>query len=123
METFITGATLARNRVALAKNLEPSKYWDHLYQQNVFDADDVEEVKAEETRKEQAEAMLEKLERKPPEQLTPFLTVLNQVQPHLFELLQRGPPPEQRIQQTQSGKEAIYVTLRLSVICTRQFQQ
>ena len=103
----ITGRTLARNRVALAKNLEPSKYWNHLYQESVFDADDVDDVKAEKTRKKQAEAMLEKLELKTPEELTLFLTVLNQVQPHLCELLQREPPPEQRVQQTQSGKEAI----------------
>lgn len=107
MEAFISGITLRRNRVKLAKNLEPSKYWNYLYQESVFDADDVDEVKAEKTRKKQAEAMLEKLERLPPAKLTAFLTVLNQVQPHLYELLQREPPPEQRALQTQSGKEAI----------------
>ena len=104
MEVFISGTMLARNRVALAKNLEPSKYWNYLYQESVFDADDVDDVKAEKTRKKQAELMLEKLERLPPEKLTHFLIVLNKVQPHLCELLQREPPPEQRVPQTQSGK-------------------
>ena len=106
MEAIVTGATLARNRVDLVKNLEPPKYWNYLYQEGVFDSDDVDDVKAERTRKRQAEAMLEKLERLPPAKLAVFCTVLNQIQPHLSEMLQREPPPEQRphVHQAQSGK-------------------
>lgn len=89
MDSFHLGGRLIKNRIAILKDLEPSKYWNYLYQEGIFDMDDMDEVKAEKTRKKKAEALLEKVERSGPEGIAIFTDTLRQIQPHLYDLLQR----------------------------------
>ena len=79
---------LRRNRKAIIRDLDPSKSWNYLYQEEIFDLDDIEEVKAERTRKKKAEALLEKVERSGPDGMAIFAESLRQSQRHLFDLLQ-----------------------------------
>ena len=79
---------LRRNRKAILKDLDPSKSWNYLYQEGIFDLDDIEEVKAERTRKKKAEALLEKVEHAGPVGIAVFAETLRESQRHLFDLLQ-----------------------------------
>ena len=79
---------LRRNRKAILRDLDPSKSWNYLYQEGIFDLDDLDEVKAEKTRKKKAEALLEKVEHSGPEGIAVFAQTLRESQPHLFDLLQ-----------------------------------
>lgn len=72
---------LRKNRQLLIKDLEPWKIVNDLAE--IFDEDDRDEVKAENTRKEQAEALLDMLPRKGPTAFKQFLRALNKRQPHL----------------------------------------
>ena len=80
---------LRRNRKAILQDLDPSKSWNYLYQEGIFDLDDIEEVKAERTRKKKAEALLEKVERSGPGGIAVFAETLRESHRHLFDLLQR----------------------------------
>ena len=95
---------LRANFDAILKDLEPSKYWNYLYQEGIFDEDDMDDVKTLRTRKKQAEELLGKVQRSGPEKITVFVNALNNTQPHLYELLQREIPGEQL--QRQTGKVA-----------------
>lgn len=79
---------LRRNRKAILRDLDPSKSWNYLYQEGIFDLDDIEEVKAERTRKKKAEALLEKVEHAGPVGIAVFAETLRESQLHLFNLLQ-----------------------------------
>ena len=79
---------LRRNRKAILRDLDPSKCWNYLYQEGIFDLDDIEEVKAERTRKKKAEALLEKVEHSGPGGIAIFAESLRESQSHLFDLLQ-----------------------------------
>lgn len=95
------GERLARNRVAIARDLEPKKYWDYLYQEGVFDLDDIDELKAEKGRKNMTDALLGKVERSGPGGIAVFAKTLKQKQPHLFEVLQSELPSEPLATQVQ----------------------
>ena len=79
---------LRRNRKAILRDLDPSKCWNYLYQEGIFDLDDIEEVKAERTRKKKAEALLERVEHSGPDGIAIFAESLRESQSHLFDLLQ-----------------------------------
>ncbi|XP_074615788.1 uncharacterized protein LOC141875405 [Acropora palmata] len=72
---------LRKNRQHLIRDLEPLKILNDLAQ--IFDEDDRDEVKAESTRKEQVEVLLDMLPRKGPKVFEDFLRALNKRQPHL----------------------------------------
>ena len=72
---------LRKNRQHLIKDLEPVKVLNDLAQ--IFDEDDRDEVKAETTRKDQVETLLDMLPRKGPTVFEEFLRALNKRQPHL----------------------------------------
>lgn len=72
---------LRKNRQYLIRDLEPLKILNDLPE--IFDEDDRDEVKAENTRKDQVEALLDILPRKGPTAFKQFLCALNKRQPHL----------------------------------------
>ena len=111
MDSFHLGGRLIKNRIAILKDLEPSKYWNYLYQEGIFDMDDMDEVKAEKTRKKKAEALLEKVERSGPEGIAIFTDTLRQIQPHLYDLLQRIGDSHEEGQQIPKGKLKTHISL------------
>lgn len=72
---------LKKNRQHLIRDLEPLKLLNDLAE--LFDEDDRDEVKAENTRKDQVEALLDMLPRKGPTAFEEFLRALNKRQSHL----------------------------------------
>ena len=94
---WVYGIRLRGNYDAIVRDLDPQKYWNLLYQEGVFEFDDMDEVKAEKGRKNQAEMLLAKVQRSGPRNIAVFVKALNTSQPHLFELLQTE-VPEERIQ-------------------------
>lgn len=72
---------LRKNRQHLIRDLEPLKILNDLAE--IFDEDDRDEVKAESTRKDQVEVLLDKLPKKGPKVFEDFLRALNKRQPHL----------------------------------------
>ena len=105
MDMDVLRERLASNRVAIAKDLEPKKYWNYLYQGGIFDLDDIDDLKAEKGRKNMTEALLGKVERSGANGIAIFVQTLSQIQPHLFELLQRELPREQLGTQVQGGNK------------------
>ena len=95
---------LIANREAILKDLEPSKYWNYLYQEGIFDEDDIDDVKTLRTRKQRAEELLAKVQRSGPTQIAVFLNALNNTQPHLYELLQREVNRPGELLQRQAGQ-------------------
>ena len=94
---WVYGIRLRGNYDTIVRDLDPQKYWNLLYQEGVFEFDDMDEVKAEKGRKKQAEMLLAKVQRSGPRNIAVFVKALNTSQPHLFELLQTE-VPEERIQ-------------------------
>lgn len=92
---------LTLNRVAILKDLEPKKHWNYLIQEGVLDYDDLDELKAEKTRKAQGELLIEKVLRAGRQNVDVFVDSLNIYQRHLFELLQRDLP--ERLQRQQGN--------------------
>lgn len=80
---------LKRNYRAILRDLEPKKVVNILYEKDVFDADDMEEVKCEKTRKKQAEVLLQKVDNLGDFEVAIFVSSLQQIQRHLYDLLQR----------------------------------
>ena len=93
--------SLTSNRVAIVKDLEPKKHWNYLIQQGVIDDDDLDELKAEKTRKARAELLIEKVLRAGRQNVDFFVKSLGIYQRHLYELLQ-GDLPE-RLQRQQGN--------------------
>ena len=73
---------------AILRDLEPKRLADILYQEEVFDYDEMDEVKCEKTRKLQAEVLLGKVNRMGDRKVAIFVDSLRQTQRHLYELLQ-----------------------------------
>ena len=73
---------------AILRDLEPKKLVNILYQEELFDDDDMEEVKCERTRKKQAEVLLAKVKLLEESEVETFVESLRQTQRHLYELLQ-----------------------------------
>jgi len=90
---------LTLNRVAILKDLEPKKHWNYLIQEGVLDYDDLEELKAEKTRKARGELLIEKVLRAGRQNVDVFMNSLSIYQRHLYELLQRDLPERPRRQQ------------------------
>lgn len=80
---------LQKNREKVLKDLEPRKILNILYQEEVFDLDEMDEVKEEKTRKKQAEMLLDKITRAGDRNMAIFVNGLQKTQRHLYELLQR----------------------------------
>lgn len=76
------------NHDKVLRDLEPGKILSLLYQAEVFDLDDKDEVKAGITRKKQAEILLDKIVRSGYQNLVKFVNALQNTQPHLHRLLQ-----------------------------------
>ena len=75
--------------VAILRDLEARRLVDILYQEEVFDVDDMAEVKCEKTRKKRAEVLLQKVQTLGDNQVAIVVNSLQQTQQHLYELLQR----------------------------------
>ena len=90
---------LRGNRVAILKDLEPKKHWNYLIQEGVLDYDDLDELKAEKTRKARAELLLRKVLLAGARKINIFVMSLSIYQPHLHELLQRDLPETLQRQQ------------------------
>ena len=89
---------------AVLRDLEPRKLVNILYQKEVFDDDDMDEVKCEKTRKMQAEVLLKKVKLLGDNEVAIVVESLQQTQRHLFELLQTPVPDEARnLSQVQAG--------------------
>lgn len=80
---------LRKNRDKVLKDLEPRKILNTLYQEEVFDLDEMDEVNGEKTRKKQAEMLLDKITRAGDRNMAIFVNGLQKTQRHLYELLQR----------------------------------
>ena len=87
------------NHVDILKDLEPEKHWNYLIQEGVLDYDDLEELKAENTRKARGELLIGKVSRAGARKINVFVDSLRIYQPHLYELLQRDVPERLRRQQ------------------------
>lgn len=90
---FFINFRLQKKYEAIRRDLEPEKILGYLYQEEVIDLDDMDEVKAEKTRKKKAEQLIEILQRKGREDpslraMEVFVEVLEQRQPHLARILQ-----------------------------------
>lgn len=79
---------------AILQDLEPKKLVNILYQEEVFDDDDMEDVKCEKTRKKQAEVLLAKVKLLGDSEVVIVVESLRQTQRHLYELLQTPAPGE-----------------------------
>lgn len=79
---------LQKNYQAILRDLEPRKLVNILYQEEVFDDDDMEEVKCEKTRKKKAEVLLAKVKLLEDSEVATVVDSLRQTQRHLYELLQ-----------------------------------
>ena len=90
---------LRGNRVAILKDLEPKKHWNYLIQEEVLDYDDLDDLKAEKTRKARAELLLGKVLLAGARKIHIFVDSLSIYQPHLYELLQRDLPERLQGQQ------------------------
>ena len=80
---------------AILRDLEPKKLVNILYQEEVFDEDDMADVKCEKTRKKQAEVLLEKVKLLGDSEVAIVVDSLQQTQRHLYNLLQRPFPGEE----------------------------
>ena len=87
---------LQKYYTAVLRDLEPRKLVNILYQEEVFDDDDMEEVKCERTRKKQAEVLLQKVKLLSDDEVAIVVDSLQQTQRHLYELLQTPVQGEER---------------------------
>lgn len=97
---------LQKNYTAILRDLEPKKVVNILFQDEVFDSDEMDEVKCEKTRKKQAEVLLDKVSRLGERDIAIFVNSLRQTQRHLYDLLQRPVPGEELQAQIQSQMQA-----------------
>lgn len=102
---------LKKNYTAILRDLEPKKVVNILYEKDVFDSDDMEEVKCEKTRKKQAEVLLQKVDNLGDIEVAIFVNSLQQIQRHLYELLQRQVHGEVEMIQSQNQVNAVMENL------------
>ena len=86
---------LRKHYQAILRDLEPTRLVDFLYQEEVFDYDEMDEVKCENRRKKQAEVLLGKVNRMSDRKMAIFVESLRQTQEHLYELLRTPIPGEE----------------------------
>lgn len=82
------GYRLKKNYEKVLEDLEPKKLVNRLYQEEVFDLDEKDEVMAEKTRKDRANVLLGKIQRAGDHNMVIFVNALQRTQRHLYELLQ-----------------------------------
>ena len=81
--------------IQLLRHLEPSKILPELFQEEILDLDDMEEVNAEKTRKKRAAKLLKMILESGRERALPvFVTSLQKSHPRLAQLLHEPVPGE-----------------------------
>ena len=78
---------LRRNREKLLKDLEAKKVASLLYAREVFSLEDKADVNSKSTNAERNEALLDALPRKGPKAFRVFCDILQEVSPHLEQIL------------------------------------
>ena len=86
---------LRKKRDKVLRDLEPRKILNLLYQEEVLESEDMEEVKAGGARNIQANILLDKILRSGDENVATFVNALERTQPHLYKLLQNPVPGEE----------------------------
>ena len=86
---------LKKNYETILRDLEPRQVLNYLYQEDVIDEDLRDEIRAKNTRKRQAEILLDCIRRRGPEAVQYFIQGLqNSSQKHLAEILKKPIPNE-----------------------------
>ncbi|KAK3735756.1 hypothetical protein QZH41_008915 [Actinostola sp. cb2023] len=99
MEPEIYKFRLRKNYTTIVRDLEPKKVLGYLYQDSIFDEDDMDEVRDERTRKKQAESLLSMLDRRGKEGYPVLVNALEETQPHLANIL-KTPIPNENLGET-----------------------
>ena len=86
---------LRKKRDKVLRDLEPRKILNLLYQEEVFESEDMEEVKAGGARNIQANILLDKILHSGDENIATFVNALKRTQLHLYKLLQNPVPGEE----------------------------
>lgn len=86
---------LRKKRDKVLRDLEPKKILNLLYQEEVFELEDMEEVKEGGARNKQANILLDKILRLGDEHIATFVNALERTQRHLYKLLQNPVPGEE----------------------------
>ena len=86
---------LRKKRDKVLRDLEPRKILNLLYQEEVLELEEMEEVKAGGARNIQANILLDKILRSGDENIATFVNALERTQPHLYKLLQNPVPGEE----------------------------
>ena len=86
---------LRKKRDKVLRDLEPRKILNLLYQEEVFESEDMEEVKAGGARNIQANILLDKILHSGDENIATFVNALEKTQLHLYKLLQNPVPGEE----------------------------
>ena len=95
METPKYAYRLRKNRDKVLRDLEPKKILNLLYQEEVFELEDMEEVKEGGARNKQANILLDKILLLGDEDIATFVNALERTQRHLYKLLQNPVPGEE----------------------------
>lgn len=111
---------LKKKYETIQRDLEPDRILGYLYQEDVIDEDDMEEIRAERTRKKKAEKLINILQGKPRlnssyDAMEMFVKVLEERQPHLARILNT------EIDGECYGKFSVLSTLFLNFIKTSLF--
>ena len=81
---------IRKSYVQLSRELQPSKVLPELFQEEILELDDMEEVNAEKTRKKRAEKLLTMILQSERERALPaFVTSLQNSHPRLAQLLRK----------------------------------
>lgn len=86
---------LRKKRDKVLRDLEPRKILNLLYQEEVLEFEEMEEVKAGGARNIQANILLDKILRSGDENIATFVNALERTQLHLHKLLQNPVPGEE----------------------------
>ena len=86
---------LRKKRDKVLRDLEPRKILNLLYQEEVLELEEMEEVKAGGARNIQANILLDKILRSGDENIATFVNALEKTQLHLYKLLQNPVPGEE----------------------------
>ena len=86
---------LRKKRDKVLRDLEPKKILNLLYQEEVFELEDMEEVKEGGARNKQANILLDKILCLGDEDIATFVNALERTQRHLYKLLQNPVPGEE----------------------------
>ena len=86
---------LRKKRDKVLRDLEPRKILNLLYQEEVLELEEMEEVKAGGARNIQANILLDKILHSGDENIATFVNALKRTQLHLYKLLQNPVPGEE----------------------------